>query len=160
MLTLVRCDDRLIHGQCMTVITKEYDIQRILVVDDFTATNPILKTVFKTAVPSSMSADVFTVKDATKDIIEAMNNDVRTLLLMKSPIVYEELRKEVESLPLELNVGPMSNRKGTTPATPMAHLLPDEAEAIKQLVAQGVHVYFRQVPSQKTVEWDEIKSKF
>ena len=41
MLTLIRCDDRLIHGQCMTVIVKDYDIERILVVDDFTATNPI-----------------------------------------------------------------------------------------------------------------------
>lgn len=160
MLTLVRCDDRLIHGQCMTVITKEYDIQRILVVDDFTATNPILKTVFKTAVPSDMSADVFTVKDAVNEIRGAMGNNERTLLLMKSPIVYKDLRQEMDDLPTELNVGPMSNRKGTTPATPTAHLLPEEADAVKDLIAQGVHVYFRQVPSQKTVEWDEIKNNF
>ncbi|MEG1702279.1 MAG: PTS sugar transporter subunit IIB [Erysipelotrichaceae bacterium] len=160
MLTLVRCDDRLIHGQCMTVITQEYEIARIIVIDDFTATNAILKTVFKTAVPPSMSADVFTIKDSISHIREAMSNDVKTLVLMKSPTTYVVLRKEMSDMNDELNVGPMSNRKGTTPATPTTHLLAEEAESVKELVAQGIHVYFRQVPSQKTVEWDEIKNKF
>lgn len=160
MLTLVRCDDRLIHGQCMMVITKEYDIERIIVVDDFTATNSILKMVFQTAVPPTMKANVYTVKEAVDEIRIAMKDTSRTLLLMKSPIVYKELREEMDDLPLELNVGPMSNRKGTIAATSTAHLLSEEADAVKALIAQGVHVYFRQVPSQKTVEWDEIKDKF
>ena len=43
MISLVRCDDRLIHGQCMTVIVKAYDIQEIIVVDQFTATNAVLE---------------------------------------------------------------------------------------------------------------------
>ena len=75
MIALVRCDDRLIHGQCMTVIVKAYDIKEIIVVDEFTATNAILKTVFKTAVPPSMKADVFTVPDALPKIKEALTND-------------------------------------------------------------------------------------
>ena len=91
MISLVRCDDRLIHGQCMTVIVKAYDIQEIIVVDQFTATNAVLKTVFKTAVPPSMKADVFTVPDALPKIREALDNNVRTMVLMKSPVVYVEL---------------------------------------------------------------------
>ncbi|MXQ74353.1 PTS transporter subunit IIB [Clostridiaceae bacterium DONG20-135] len=160
MLTLARCDDRLIHGQCMTVIIKEYDIQHILVVDDFTAGNPILKTVFQTAVPSNMTANVYSVKEAIEPIKTAMKDQVKTLLLMKNPIVYEELRRHIEDLPMELNIGPMSNRKGTVAATPQAQLLPDEAEAIKHLTADGVRVFFRQIPSQKAVEWDEVKDRF
>lgn len=160
MLVLARCDDRLIHGQCMTVITKEYDIKEIIVVDDFTVTNPILKTVFETAVPTTMVANVFTVNDAKIKIEEAMTNQIRTLLLMKSPEVYQALYEQIENLPKELNIGPMSNRSGTISATATAHLLACEADAIKHLVAKGVHVYFRQVPSQKSVEWDEIKQNF
>lgn len=104
MLTLVRCDDRLIHGQCMTVIIKEYDIERILVVDDFTAKNSILKTVFQKAMPPEIKGNVYTIKDSVQEITEAMNNNERTLLLMKSPIVYRDLRKEVANL----KVDPMS----------------------------------------------------
>ena len=41
MIVLARCDDRLIHGQCMTVIVQEYDIRSIIIVDNETAENPI-----------------------------------------------------------------------------------------------------------------------
>lgn len=160
MLTLARCDDRLIHGQCMTVIVQEYDIKRILVVDDFTASNPILKTVFQTAVPSNLEGNVFTIKEALPQIEKAMEDDKNTLLLMKSPIVYRDLKNLMKALPDELNIGPMSNRKNTKEATPTAFLLADEADAIKDLVKMGVHVFFRQLPIHKAIEWDEIKNNF
>ena len=89
-----------------------------------------------------------------------MQDDSHTLLLMKSPIVFRDLRKEMDQLPAELNIGPMSNRKNTKEATPTAFLLPDEAAAIKELAADNVHIYFRQLPSQKTIEWDDIKNNF
>lgn len=160
MITLARCDDRLIHGQCMTMIVQEYEIKRILVVDDFTANNPILKTVFQTAVPSNLMGNVYTIQEAQSHIKEAMQDDKKTLLLMKSPEVYCALKKEIEELPDELNIGPMSNRKGTLEATPTSFLLPKEASAIKELVQMGVHVFFRQLPIHKAVEWDEIKDNF
>lgn len=162
MIALVRCDDRLIHGQCMTVIVKEYDIKEIIVVDNFTATNMVLKTVFRSAVPSNMKADVFTVTDSVPKIKEAMGNDVRTMVLMKSPIVYVELLKAVDGLPKELNVGPMTNRKGsvTVDGKGAINLMPDEAAAVKEAVGMGAHVFFRQVPEQPIVEWDQVKDKF
>lgn len=89
MVVLVRCDDRLIHGQCMTVIIQHYAVKRIIVVDDFTANNPILKTVFKSAAPPSIETDVFTVDASAAKIASALSDDVRTLVLMKSPLVYK-----------------------------------------------------------------------
>ncbi|WWR16715.1 PTS sugar transporter subunit IIB [Lachnospiraceae bacterium JLR.KK008] len=160
MIALVRCDDRLIHGQCMTVIVKSYDIQEIIVVDDFTATNAVLKTVFKTAVPSNMKADVFTIQDSLPKIKEALTNDVRTMVLMKSPIVYVELLKAMDELPKELNVGPMTKRKGSIAVHPAINLIQSEGDAVKEAVSMGAHVYFRQVPEQALIEWDEVKDKF
>ena len=150
MISLVRCDDRLIHGQCMTVIVKAYDIQEIIVVDQFTATNAVLKTVFKTAVPPSMKADVFTVPDALPKIREALDNNVRTM----------ELLKAMEELPKELNVGPMTKRKGSVAVHPAINLIAEEAEAVKEAVSMGAHVFFSQVPEQGRIEWDEVKDKF
>lgn len=59
MLTLIRCDDRLIHGQCMTVIVKAYDIEEIIVVDNFTATNSVLKTVFQNSCSTTYEGRCF-----------------------------------------------------------------------------------------------------
>ncbi|WP_019239744.1 MULTISPECIES: PTS system mannose/fructose/N-acetylgalactosamine-transporter subunit IIB [Enorma] len=160
MIVLVRCDDRLIHGQCMTVIVKEYDIKTILVVDDTTASNPILKSVFSAAVPSNMKARVVTVDQAVSKIKAAAENDVRTMVLMKSPEVYYQLLEKSPELPRDLNIGPMSARKGAIDVHPAIHLLPQEGEAIKQAVAAGAHVWFRQVPGQPIIEWDEVKDRF
>ena len=159
MIVLVRCDDRLIHGQCMTVIIHHYDVKRIIVVDDFTAGNSILRTVFQAAAPPGIDTKVYSVKDAAQPIREALDDDVRTLLLMKNPKTYPEIAAEVPDLPKEFNVGPMSNRKGTTAILSYINLLPDEAEAVRRIADSGVHVYFRQVPSQDTVEWDDVKNK-
>lgn len=160
MITLVRCDDRLIHGQTMTVVVKINHIQDIIVVDDLTASNSILKAVFKTAVPANMNAGVYTVDEAVPKIKTALTNDVPTLVLIKTPITYRALLEKIPELPLELNVGPVSKRKGTTEVHPAAHLLPDEAQAVKDVVAKGAHVYFQQIPSQPVVEWDDVKDRF
>ena len=160
MIALVRCDDRLIHGQTMTVVVKLNHIERIIVVDNLTATNPVLKKVFETAVPASMKAGAYTVSEAVPLIEAALANDERTLVLMKSPITYKRLLEKVPGLPKELNVGPMSKRKGTTKVTPTSHLMPDEAQAVKDVVDQGAHVFFQQVPSQPVVEWDDVKDRF
>ena len=44
--------------------------------------------------------------------------------------------------------------------TPTSHLMPDEAQAVKDVVDQGAHVFFQQVPSQPVVEWDDVKGRF
>ena len=46
MIQLIRSDERLIHGQCMTQVVKTYDIQEIIVIDDATAENALLKRIF------------------------------------------------------------------------------------------------------------------
>ncbi|SEH44721.1 MULTISPECIES: PTS system mannose/fructose/N-acetylgalactosamine-transporter subunit IIB [Atopobiaceae] len=160
MIALVRCDDRLIHGQTMTVVVKLNHIERIIVVDNLTATNPVLKKVFETAVPASMKAGAYTVSEAVPLIEAALANDERTLVLMKTPEVYRDLLEKVADMPLELNVGPMSKRKDTTEVHAAAHLTASEAQAVKEAVAKGAHVYFQQIPSQPKVEWADVADRF
>ena len=71
MIKLIRSDDRLIHGQCVTQIVKLYAIQHILVIDDFTATNPFLKRIFEKAVPSNITAEALTFDQAISDAAPA-----------------------------------------------------------------------------------------
>lgn len=158
MIKLVRCDDRLIHGQCMTNVVKVNNIDNIIVVDDFTASNPVLKMVFSTAVPATMKANVYSIKESLNIIKEAAVNSSTTLILMRSPSVFVELRKGVDGLPNEFNIGPMSSKKDAKQITPYAYLLHNEIEALKQLEAEGIHIYFRQLSTTKLTEWNDIKN--
>ena len=58
MISLIRCDERLIHGQCMQFIVRDYSIKRILAVDNATAMNNVLKKIFTTEVIKAMKEDV------------------------------------------------------------------------------------------------------
>ncbi|MCI6156877.1 MAG: PTS sugar transporter subunit IIB [Peptoniphilaceae bacterium] len=160
MIVLVRCDDRLIHGQSMTVIVKEYKVNNIIVIDAPTASNAILKTIFQKAVPSSMTADVFSVEDAIPSIQTAINDDSRTEVLMKSPMDYIELLNKIKDFPKTLNVGPQSARANTIKVTQAIHILPEEGAALKEAASQGAMIYFQQVPSQQRVDWEQVASKF
>lgn len=159
MICLVRSDERLIHGQCMQFICSDFSIKEIIVVDDMTASNPILKSIFETAVPKAIKASVHTTAGATDKIKEALTNNVNTLLLMKHPRTLVQLRTNVEGIPAELNVGPQMAKKGIKCAD-YATLAPEDIEACKQLTDMGVRVFFNSIgASGSVIEWTSVASK-
>ena len=50
-VVLFRCDDRLIHGQCIVRVINDGKINKIILVDDYTASNPIMVNIYKMSVP-------------------------------------------------------------------------------------------------------------
>lgn len=157
-ISILRCDDRLIHGQCIVRILNDYKIDKIILVDNFTASNPVLVNIYKMSVPPNVSIEVKNADDAIPLIEDASEKEEKTLVLVKDPIIALKLQKNTDKLPKELNVGPMSNRNGTKKATFFAYILEGELEAIKELENLGVRVYFQQVPDEKEVDFKEIKN--
>ncbi len=65
-VSIFRCDDRLIHGQCIVRVLNDFDVKKILLVDDFTATNPVLKNVYQMAVPPKVKVEVLELESLMK----------------------------------------------------------------------------------------------
>lgn len=156
-ITILRCDDRLIHGQCIVKVLNDYKIDHIILVDKFTASNPVMSNIYKMAVPPAIKLEAYDVDEAVKAIEEAAGKEEKTLVLVKDPIVALELQKKTDCLPKALNIGPMSNRRETIKATYFSFLLNSEREACDTLSEMGVRVYFQQVPGEKEIEWNDAK---
>lgn len=154
-ITVLRCDDRLIHGQCIVKVLNDYKIDYIILVDAFTASNPVMSNIYKMSVPPNVHLDVASAGTAVELIQKASESSERTLVLVKDPVIALELQSSCDVLPKALNIGPMSNRKGTKKATYFSYLLDSEAQACKKLQTMGVRVYFQQVPGEKEVEWND-----
>ena len=107
-------------------------------------------------IPKSMSACVCTIKEAMEQIPVATQDNVSTLILMKTPETLVTLLEKGAVIPMDLNIGPMSKRPETQQATSFAYLLKKEVEAVKYLDKKGVHVWFRQIPGTPTTEWKTI----
>lgn len=155
-IDLLRCDDRLIHGQCIVRVISDGYIQHIIMVDDFTASTPVMANIYKMAVPPNVSIDVVTCANAPAVIEEYAERKEKTLVLVKDPCVALTLQQHTDKLPKELNIGPMSNRNDTKKATFYSYLLKKEQEACDALTQMGIRVYFRQVPGEKEIEWSSI----
>lgn len=159
MICLIRCDERLIHGQCMQFIVSDYSIKRIIVVDDMTASNPVLKSIFTTAVPPTIQANVYSTQESIEVIKGALNDDVNTLLLMKNPRTMVKILEQVDGLKKELNIGPQMARDGVK-CVEFASLHAQDVEACKTLNEKGIRVYFNAIgASGNTTEWSAIASK-
>ncbi len=157
MIKLIRCDDRMIHGQCIVRVIGDFKINRIIGVDDFTAGNDLLKNIYKLAMPPEVSGDVFTTRQAIEEIRKQLESSDQTLVLFKNPLSAVVAFQEITTLPKEFNIGPMSNRKDTKKATMYAYLNDEEITALNTLSDLGVRVYFNQVIDQKTEEWSDIR---
>ena len=158
MIALFRCDDRMIHGQCIVRILGNFGIERIIGVDDFTAANPVLKSIYKMAVPPQINGDILSTTEAVEMIREHLASQEKTLLLVKNPQTALLLFQMVDGLPKALNIGPMSSRKDTTKITLYAYLTDEEIASINTMASMNIRVYFNQISGQKTEEWDRVKT--
>lgn len=159
MIKLVRCDDRLIHGQCITVITKVHKIQQIIIIDEFVASNPTMKRIFKFAIPSNMTGDVYNVKEAIPQIREAITSNKNVLVLASTPVYYPEVFDNIAELPKSVNIGPMSKRDNTTEIIYGTHLTKEELDSVEALHQKGIEVYFNAVPERERADWVDVWKK-
>lgn len=160
MISLLRCDDRLIHGQCMTSIVKRYDIKDIIVIDNYTAANPMMKKIFQTAVPKGIRVFPVTLEESSEKIREAESNDVNTLILMRLPSTMLAVYKLLPELPKDFNIANVCAKDGTITVTNYARFNMEEISAVKEMDAMGVHVWFNTIQGQTVTEWKNIKTKF
>lgn len=108
-LSLVRVDDRLIHGQVLLMWTKvRLGDAIILLVDDKLANDQFLKTVFINAGNGlGKKVYIFTVDEAVEKIPKALNGKKNYYLISKKIEQLYELKKEVLTLEMKLFLEPL-----------------------------------------------------
>ncbi len=163
MITFIRVDDRLIHGQCQTKIIPMNSINRVIGVDDNTANNAMLKKIFEMAAPAGVRVTVHTLEDAITPISKCMVNDKRTLIITRRPSTLVELYKRVPDLYKEVNIAnlPKEDDEGFLIRKDI-YIEPDQLAAIKELDSMGVNLFFQQFPGDgaDNFYWKDVKGKY
>lgn len=163
MIVLVRNDDRLVHGQCMTRIVQHFQLQHIIVIDDGTANNSILKLVCEKAAMGNYKIEVFSTQNYADAVKTAATDKLNTMIVFRFPpiakMVYDTLAGE--NVPKEMMVGPCQVTEGAVEVNTGAFVSKAYAEVFNYLLdTYGVETYFQPVPDMKRVDWKDIKSKF
>ena len=154
-LSLVRVDDRLIHGQVVAIWLKALGARRILIVDDTTARDEFLREVITLAAPPGVPVEVHELEGGTERVRQASADAEPAFVLLRSPITALRLREAGIEFPL-LNVGGMGAGPGRKPLYRNISASPDELEAMRQLERMGTQVELRIVENDRPVMFASV----
>lgn len=153
-VVLARVDDRLIHGEVVSVWTPTLSANTILVVDDDVAKDDFNKRVIKSLAPEGVKVFVSSIEGAIKGLLKDPIPGECVIVLTKSPVAFAKIVRA--GVPLkEVNLGGMGLRGERKTFIKNVAASPVEIEAIREMRDKGVHVFYQLVPEQAVIEVDE-----
>ncbi|CAM3224543.1 PTS system mannose/fructose/N-acetylgalactosamine-transporter subunit IIB [Lactiplantibacillus plajomi] len=150
---LARIDSRLLHGQVATVWTKTVNPNRILVVSDVVAHDPLRKTLIVQAAPPGVRANVITVDKMIAIYRNPLFDDVRPLVLTDTPQNMARLvAGGLDFSATGVDIGSLAYSAGMVMVTNAIAIGQAEADALYALQAAGLRIFAQKVPTDKRVD--------
>ncbi len=165
MITQVRVDDRLIHGQVAVVWTKELNAPLLVVANDEAANNNVMQMTLKMAVPNGMKLLIRSVEDAIELFNDPRGKNKRIFVIVNSVSDANKIAQNVMDIDA-VNVANAGRFDKSDPASkkmvfPSVQLNPEEIEAAKELASlERVKSYNQVLPTNPQISLKDTISKF
>lgn len=150
-VVLARVDDRLIHGEVVSVWTPTLSANRIIVADDSVAADKFNSRVIKALAPAGVKVNVFTVDEAAERLKRDAIPGEKIIVLAKTPITFERIIDagvEIDSV----NLGGMGIREDRVPFIKNVACNEKEKTSVKNMLDKKVNVYYQLVPEQQVID--------
>lgn len=158
-LKLSRVDFRLIHGQVMTRWVKEKNIESIIVVDEKSATNTILKKILLSAAPSHIEVLIKTSDEVVHDWKNQQMPEKNYMLLFKDINTVISVWKKGLDIK-DIQIGGV---EGTIDRKAIARnvlLSQKDVEQLKVLHDKEVNIFCQAIPDDPLVTFNSVLEKF
>lgn len=156
---LTRIDYRLIHGQVSTLWVPEVHANHIVVIDDASCNNSMLKMVLEMAKPRQCSLEVVTAEMAGKMWANGdFDNKGNVIALFKD--TYNALNAYKAGFEYKtLQVGNMVGAANKKKVLDVIYMDEKDARNIDEIAKSGVNVYLKILPESGQESWNNAKSK-
>ncbi|SEN72989.1 PTS system, mannose-specific IIB component [Amphibacillus marinus] len=147
MISLMRVDDRLVHGQVAYGWTSTVDASVILVVNDEAKNDKVRAMALNMAKPSNVKLYIRGVEESgeiVKKFAESKKNNV--LVIVKNINDAHRLINISEGVVNHLNIGGLPHQEGKTKLMDLVSISEQELEQIREIEGRGVEVEFRMLP--------------
>ena len=148
MITLLRVDHRLLHGQVAFSWTQYVGADCILIANDNVPDDELRKTTIKLAKPPSVKLVIKNINDSIESIKSGVTDKYNLFIVVESVNDAWRLASAVEEIK-SINLGGIKAKEGSKNISKAINLLPEEIEQLQQLVGKGVEVEIRQVPNDR-----------
>ncbi|MDJ1656247.1 PTS sugar transporter subunit IIB [Raoultella sp. Ech2A] len=150
MISLVRIDDRLIHGQVAVVWTKHLGVNRILVANDQIVNNDVQKMSLRMAAPDTAKCGIMAVKDAGDVLNDPRAENMKIMVIVNNAA---DARRLVEQVPAirTLNVANFGritdHLAAKTRISDTVYVTPEDVADFRAIAERGVNVEYQVLPS-------------
>lgn len=159
MIKMVRIDERLVHGQVALIWTRHIGADRIVVINDKAAENPILTATLKMAAPDSVKCMVLGVEKGVQLLNDPRTNPLKILVVVNNVSDAKIICQKVKDIPL-LNVGNYGRVEGSTEnkekITDNLFVTDKDKEDFKEIFKTGVTTKYQIVPDQPITDMKEF----
>ena len=154
-LSLVRVDDRLIHGQVVLMWSKVRQGDAIiLLVDDELGHDEFLKEVFVNAGNAiGKKVYIFTVEQAIEKIPKAVSGKKSYYLIAKKIEQLYQLSVKGVEFGNEIIFGTASKAEGNN-----IYLSQKDFQYCDKLTAKGMKIHFKLIPNEQGLSWESVKN--
>ncbi len=148
MITLMRVDHRLLHGQVAFSWTQYVGADCILIANDSVPNDELRKTTIKLAKPPSVKLVIKNIADSIEAIKSGVTDKYRLFIVVESVEDAWRLAQEIAEIK-SINLGGIKAKEGSRNISKAVNLLPEEIARLDELVGQGVEIEIRQVPNDR-----------
>ncbi|MEQ9889140.1 PTS system mannose/fructose/N-acetylgalactosamine-transporter subunit IIB [Pectobacterium zantedeschiae] len=150
MISLIRIDDRLIHGQVAVVWTKHLGVNRILVANDQIVNNDVQKMSLRMAAPDTAKCAIMTVADAADVLNDARSDSMKILIIINNAADARRLIEQVPAIKT-LNVANYGritdNLAAKARISDTVYVTPEDVADFHAIAERGVAVEYQVLPS-------------
>lgn len=153
--SLVRVDDRLIHGQVVVAWGRHLRPKRIWVADDATAASSWERDLLASAAPG-VEVKVVTVAEAAAGFAEEAVTPGGAFLLVRNLATALALHRAGATF-TSLNLGGIHYATGRTKVNEFVYLGPEDRAQARELIRDGVRLVLQDVPATRPVTLSELE---
>lgn len=158
MIKLTRVDERLVHGQVAFAWVNYLGADCIFVINDAVAKDKLRATTLKLAAPAGMKFVVKSVDEAISLLSGSKTDKYKIFVLVDN--TADALRLTREAAIGQINLGNMKAKEGTHVLTNSIAVTESDIDNIKGMIAAGVEVECRAVPTDKKVMAETLLQPF
>lgn len=158
-ISLVRVDDRIIHGQTTTRWSKERPVDGILVVDDNVFNDDLRRRVLKAAA-GKLKLGIYTRAQGPEKIQKGMESRKNFFLISGSPQTFAQLLRNGANFGKEINIGCMNTRASAVVVGRTLAIDDEDYKAFDYLESKKIHLSFQLLPDDEPKNWPEIRKKY
>lgn len=151
MISLIRLDERLIHGQVAIKWSRHTGVDRIVVIDEKAANNQIIQKSLMMAAPNTAKVAIRSVEAGIKLLQDPRCEKMKILIIVSDINDLNKVLENVKGIPLVNigNYGRVAAKKGLEERKRYRsnlYLYDDEAELLKKTTGYGIETVYQTVP--------------